>query len=389
MTENEIVQAFRALSNSSAPASPEAVAQVEEVIGHPLPPLLRRLYLEVANGGFGPRDGILGVACSEHEHHSDVADILEIYESTRDEWPGMLWLFDWGDGIWSVVEFRDPAGPVWVWDPNIDDSDLAEESPLSPQNMVLAEWLTESLDGNLEKAFETGGLVAVSERRAAFDVRPGELEYDPPDPLTDDEIIGAMSRLPGTTATASPAAVDEAERAMGLRLPPLLRRVYLEVANGGLGPGGGILGVPVTGTAQPADVVECHAAWNAGPDPFVPSGLVWLCDWGSAIWSLVDCRDPAGPMWLWDPMGPYLSSDAVKSVDRTSLVAQNMTLAEWLTEWLNGSFGADSRPSTLRAVAARRSGQHCETTCAVEWAEFGEECRPRSTTSPRRPSCGR
>jgi len=29
--------------------------------GWPRPPLLRRLYLEVGNGGFGPRDGILGV----------------------------------------------------------------------------------------------------------------------------------------------------------------------------------------------------------------------------------------------------------------------------------------------------------------------------------------
>ncbi|MFF0151836.1 hypothetical protein [Micromonospora sp. NPDC005203] len=41
------------------PASVPAVDDAERVLGHPLPPLLRRIYLEVANGGFGP---VLGVA---------------------------------------------------------------------------------------------------------------------------------------------------------------------------------------------------------------------------------------------------------------------------------------------------------------------------------------
>lgn len=45
-----------------APASAEAVADAERRLGHRLPPLLRRLYREVANGGFGPGYGILGVA---------------------------------------------------------------------------------------------------------------------------------------------------------------------------------------------------------------------------------------------------------------------------------------------------------------------------------------
>jgi len=42
------------------PASPEAVDEAEEAFGFPLPGLLRRLYAEVGNGGFGPGYGIPG-----------------------------------------------------------------------------------------------------------------------------------------------------------------------------------------------------------------------------------------------------------------------------------------------------------------------------------------
>jgi hypothetical protein len=36
------------------PAPPDAVTEAEDVVGHRLPRVLRRLYLEVGNGGFGP-----------------------------------------------------------------------------------------------------------------------------------------------------------------------------------------------------------------------------------------------------------------------------------------------------------------------------------------------
>jgi hypothetical protein len=57
----EAVRGSAGLGSLPAPATPEAVTEAEKLIGFPLPPLLRRLYLEVANGGFGPAEGILGV----------------------------------------------------------------------------------------------------------------------------------------------------------------------------------------------------------------------------------------------------------------------------------------------------------------------------------------
>jgi hypothetical protein len=125
--------------------------------------------------------------------------------------------------------------------------------------------------------------------------------------MTDEEIVEAIRAHPGAVVLpppASPDAVAEAEEAIGYRLPHLLRRFYLEVANGGFGPRGDALGVPGgPSTGEWTDIVDVHRAFSSGPEPNAPAWLIWLLDWGCATWSLVDCRDPAGPMWGWDPNG--------------------------------------------------------------------------------------
>ena len=44
-----------------APLPETVIAGVEESLGFRLQPLLRRVYGEIANGGFGPGYGILGL----------------------------------------------------------------------------------------------------------------------------------------------------------------------------------------------------------------------------------------------------------------------------------------------------------------------------------------
>jgi hypothetical protein len=161
--------------------------------------------------------------------------------------------------------------------------------------------------------------------------------------MTDEEILEAIRSIPRFKELPEPAnekAVAEAEEVNGYRLPPLLRRIYLEVANGGFGPneyGNGILGVP--GVKWPddgyygewEDIVDVYRAFSA-PHPDIPPSwdvppyLVWLFDWGCAIWSLVDCRDEKGQMWGWDPNN---------DIDR-ALFPQNMNLAEWIAKALEG-----------------------------------------------------
>ncbi len=44
------------------PATEEHLQETEKILGFPLPPFLRALYKRVANGGFGPSQGLLGAA---------------------------------------------------------------------------------------------------------------------------------------------------------------------------------------------------------------------------------------------------------------------------------------------------------------------------------------
>ena len=54
MTDDEIIHGIReqdVAGELPKPVPPEAVAELEAVVGHPMPPLLKRIHLEVADGG--------------------------------------------------------------------------------------------------------------------------------------------------------------------------------------------------------------------------------------------------------------------------------------------------------------------------------------------------
>jgi hypothetical protein len=102
------------------------------------------------------------------------------------------------------------------------------------------------------------------------------------------------------------------ERALGYRLPPLLLRIYREIANGGVGPFLGVEGLPGGYGSDGTDghgMVDLYAGYQGQePDPDVPppppAGVVFFCDFGCAMWSLLDCRPPERQMWWWAEGGP-------------------------------------------------------------------------------------
>lgn len=154
--------------------------------------------------------------------------------------------------------------------------------------------------------------------------------------VTDDEILEGVRRriaagrptdIPGYPMPPAPAAeetVAAAERTIGYRLPPLLRRVYREVADGGVGPFGGIDGVGNDPMVD--DYVGYHSA-TLGPDdaPPPPKGVLFLCDFGCAQYCLLDCRHPEGQMWWWEEGSRY---------------KLRLTFPEWLQAWLEGRLDA-------------------------------------------------
>jgi SMI1 / KNR4 family (SUKH-1) len=97
-----------------APASEEQLADAERRLGFALPPLLRRLYAEVANGGFGPGPGILGVKGGQRNDHGKTvedlhAEMLEaVQENRRWVWPaGLLPVVD-QSGVYVCVDATAP-----------------------------------------------------------------------------------------------------------------------------------------------------------------------------------------------------------------------------------------------------------------------------------------
>ena len=52
--------------------APGTLEEAESRLGFKLPILLRRLYLEVGNGGFGPSYGLLGISGGAHRNWAEI-----------------------------------------------------------------------------------------------------------------------------------------------------------------------------------------------------------------------------------------------------------------------------------------------------------------------------
>jgi len=127
-------------------------------------------------------------------------------------------------------------------------------------------------------------------------------------------------RLP----VATEEAVGVAETLLGLSVPKLLRSIYLRVANGGFGPGYGIIGVSGGHRSSLGTLVETFTEIRRGADYL---GLKWnpqllpFCEWGCNVFSCVDCADPGSPIFR---------------SDECKVHPVNYGLEEFFRMWLDG-----------------------------------------------------
>jgi len=132
------------------PATLAELERAEAALGFPIPPLLRRLFLEVGNGGFGPVYGLVGVPTIPPTPFQ--ADIVVLYarysESSPDEKPSWRWphgvvpLISCGCNIMECVDFLHPPYPLVLDDPNEYDW----ERPLAEQQKPIAASLANRLE---------------------------------------------------------------------------------------------------------------------------------------------------------------------------------------------------------------------------------------------------
>ncbi|MGR6998657.1 hypothetical protein ACU686_12045 [Yinghuangia aomiensis] len=156
---------------------------------------------------------------------------------------------------------------------------------------------------------------------------------------------GIIQMLPPLTPVP-PDVLARCEASMGVSLPLLLRRCYLELGDGGFGPGYGLHAVASAG-APHGTIGSEFANQEHWPEPWRPMAgrLVPVCAWGCGIASFVDCTDPDARMWALDP-NPAPGEDVAEW-----LFPQEFGFTEWLRRWTDGQL---EQPWLLRDTATGR-----------------------------------
>jgi hypothetical protein len=146
--------------------------------------------------------------------------------------------------------------------------------------------------------------------------------------------------------SCSPVTEEElmqAETQLGFVLPSLLRRIYLEVGNGGFGPGYGLLPldeIPPNAVYGMESLVAAYQGMRSFSQKDIdeyfaeeeekpalwPEGVLILCDWGCNIYSCLDCSSSDLPIFRMDSNENFMVEWAIEA----------SSLQQWLEAWVDG-----------------------------------------------------
>lgn len=128
------------------PVADADLDRAEERLGFRLHPLLRRLYGEIADGGFGPEYSLFPLAKIVRETMAKAdRGVQGPADARRRYWPlEAVAVLDWGCAMNAVVDCRSPEGTVLLVDPNPGLPDRAGEWRLDAGSLAawLENWLT-------------------------------------------------------------------------------------------------------------------------------------------------------------------------------------------------------------------------------------------------------
>lgn len=149
------------------PASSAEIQEAEDQLGRALPAAVRRVYAEVANGGFGPGYGLWGLI-SGHQDDDSVVSRYALYTGAPEPgyenwlWPrSRIVVAHWGCAIVSCLDLAEEGTPVYRFDPagfisRGDAADMGEDPSSSLEDFFTREsdsfvaWMRAWLEGTLE-----------------------------------------------------------------------------------------------------------------------------------------------------------------------------------------------------------------------------------------------
>jgi hypothetical protein len=153
------------------------------------------------------------------------------------------------------------------------------------------------------------------------------------------------------------ATVDAAEATHGFALPPLLRRLYTEVANGGFGPGDGIIGLPGGWTDERGEtVIDLYRSFGTidedvgtGPERLLP-----FCRLDVAVYDCIAADDQAGPIVEMD--FDEVDFDEEEGWDE-AFSPKVSSLEVWLRTWLESPPRQEQYDAMFARAAEEQSAQ--------------------------------
>jgi len=138
---------------SCAPATEEQLRVTEQALGYPLPPLLKNLYMQIANGGFGPGYGLRGALggystgetiveyyVSLGSIPSNYKEYEKTFEFSSEAWPSsLLPLCPMGCGVEICLS---STGMVYRVGPAHEDLNYIAHAVFPSLESWLENWLT-------------------------------------------------------------------------------------------------------------------------------------------------------------------------------------------------------------------------------------------------------
>lgn len=165
------------------PTTLDAFAIVEAELGFPFPDLLKRMYCEIGNGGYGPgQRGLIGIPpdgaktidgfYSVNSYPGRYRELLNIrpgldgFRVPDPEMPDAIWphglinICEWGAAETSAIHCLNEGFPVVALNPNSDADDVREKVPQSYwldgfeqmwgavyiQNLTFDDWIEQWLE---------------------------------------------------------------------------------------------------------------------------------------------------------------------------------------------------------------------------------------------------
>ena len=136
------------------PAAEKDIIATEQRLNFNFPERLRKIYLSVANGGFGPGYGVMGVegGFTDDLGHT-VADLFEVYRQPDPEDPTWEWperfipICHWGCVVYSAIDCGQNPAPVYFVDVGVKEPNEPMESIIKFHKPSIEAWLNDWLDG--------------------------------------------------------------------------------------------------------------------------------------------------------------------------------------------------------------------------------------------------